>query len=121
MVRLFSIICAVAVTLVTAAGCGDPADGSPVVPTIGTIAALQGSVVSSSTFLPLSGVVVVIQGVRLTTGADGTYAVSGLKPGEALLTAEHQGFQPFSGRVLLDGAVIYNFLLVPSAQRNAGG
>jgi len=121
MLRLFSIICAVLVTLVTATGCGDPADGSPVVPTVGTVATLQGTVVSSTTFLPVSGVVVVIQGVRLTTGADGTFSVSGLKPGNALLTAERQGFQPFSGRVFLDGAVIYNFLLVPSGQRGSGG
>ena len=120
MVRLFSAICAVLITLSTAA-CGDPADGSPVVPTVGTIATLQGVVVSSSTFVPLAGVVVVIQGVRLTTGADGTFAVSGLKPGDALLTAERQGFQPFSGRVFLDGAVVYNFLMAPlSGLKNAG-
>jgi hypothetical protein len=119
MVRLF-LVCALGM-VVAAIGCGK-SDDLPVTPTVGTIATAQGVVMRSDNFAPIAGVVVAIQGVKLTTGPDGTYAVSGLKPGSALLTAERQGFQRFSGLVSLDGAVTYNFLMVPlSGLRNAGG
>jgi len=116
MVRLFLI----AVVALTVIGCGK-SDDLPVTPTVGTIATLQGTVIAADTYAPLAGVVVSIQGVQLTTRSDGTYAVSGLKPGSALLTAVRPGFQPFSGLVSLDGAVTYNFLMLPNALRSSGG
>jgi hypothetical protein len=118
MVRLF-LICAVGVAL-AGIGCSK-SDDLPVTPTVGTIATLQGTAIAADTYAPLAGVVVSIQGVRFMTGSDGTYAVSGLKPGNALLTAERPGFLPFSGQVSLDGAVVYNFLMVPAPLRSAGG
>jgi hypothetical protein len=110
MVRLFWVCVLVVVVAVT--GCGK-SDDLPVTPTVGTIATAQGVVMRSDNYAPIAGVVVSIQGVRLTTGPDGTFEVSGLKPGTTLLTAERQGFQRFSGLVTLDGAVTYNFLMVP--------
>ena len=118
MVRLF-LICAVGVAI-AGNGCSK-SDDLPVTPTVGTIATLQGTVIAADTDAPLAGVAVSIQGVRFMTGSDGTYAVSGLKPGNAILTAERPGFRPFSGQVSLDGAVLYNFLMKPLALRNAGG
>ena len=110
MVRLFWV-CALGM-VVALTGCGK-SDDLPVTPTVGTIATAQGVVMRSDNYAPIAGVAVSIQGLRLTTGADGTFAVSGLKPGTTLLTAERQGFQRFSGLVTLDGAVTYNFLMVP--------
>lgn len=118
MARLF-VICAIGVAF-TAIGCSK-SDDLPVTPTVGTIATLQGTVIAADTYAPLAGVEVSIQGVKFMTGSDGTYAVSGLKPGSALLSAERPGFRPFSGQVSLDGAVTYNFLMVPMALRSAGG
>jgi hypothetical protein len=118
MVRLFLI--GVVGVAVAAVGCRK-SDGLLVAPTVGTIATLQGTVIAADTYAPVGGVEVSIQGVQLMTGSDGTYAVSGLKPGSAILTAERAGFQPFAGEVSLDGAVTYNFLMVPNALRSAGG
>ena len=86
-------------------------------PTVGTIATLQGTVLTdapwSDGYVPLAGVSLSIQGVTLTSGPDGTYAVSGLKPGNTILKAERSGFHPFVGQVFLEGAVTFNFVLPP--------
>jgi hypothetical protein len=121
MVRLF-FLCALGIVL-AAAGCSH-SDDFPVTPTVGTIATLQGTVLTISPFpgggyVSLAGVSLSIQGVSLTSGPDGTYAVSGLKPGNAILRAERSGFHPFVGEVFLQGAVTYNFMLLP--QLNNGG
>jgi carboxypeptidase family protein len=119
MVRLFSL-CAL-VFVLAAAGCGK-SDDSPVTPTVGTIATLQGTVLTPgpSGYVPLAGVSLSIEGVNLTSGSDGTYAVSGLKPGDVVLTAARAGYQTFVGRVSLDGAVTFNFLMVPQPLRSTG-
>jgi hypothetical protein len=52
--------------------------------------------------------------VTLRTGRDGTYAISGLKPGEALLTADREGYHRFSEKVVLEGARTFNIFLWPS-------
>jgi hypothetical protein len=115
MVRLF-FLCALGVGL-AAAGCSH-SDDLPVTPTVGTIATLQGTVLTISPqagggYVSLAGVSLSIQGVNLTSGPDGTYAVSGLKPGDAILRAERPGFHAFVGQVFLQGAVTYNFVLLP--------
>jgi len=74
MVRLFSL-CALGVVL-AAVGCGK-SDDLPVTPTVGTIATLQGTVLTfgphlDGGYVPLAGVSVSIQGVSLTSGPDGT-------------------------------------------------
>lgn len=121
MVRLFLI--GVVGVVLTAAGCSH-SDDLPVTPTVGTIATLQGTVLTvvpgRDGYVPLGGVSVSIQGVDLTSGPDGTYAVSGLKPGTTTLKAERSGFQTFVGQVFLDGAVTFNFLLLPVLD-NGGG
>ena len=94
-------------------GCGNPSDDLPVTPTVGTVATAQGTVVASGSYIPLAGVVVTIGDVTLTTRLDGTYAVSGLKPGNTTLTAERPGFQRFSERVFLEGAKTFNIFLSP--------
>jgi hypothetical protein len=98
----------------TSPACGKPSDDMPVTPTVGTIATVQGTVVASGSYLPLAGVLVTIDGVMLTTRLDGTYAVSGLKPGNTTLTAERPGFQKFSESVFLEGAKTFNIFLAPS-------
>jgi hypothetical protein len=116
MVRLFSL-CVLGVVL-AAVGCGKT-DNLPVTPTVGTIATLQGTVLTLGPpqgydeYVPLAGVSVSIQGVSLTSGPDGTYAVSGLKPGDAILRAQRSGFHAYVGQVFLEGAVTYNFVLLP--------
>jgi hypothetical protein len=115
MVRLFPL-CALGVVL-AAVGCGK-SDDLPVTPTVGTIAILQGTVLTFDPhgyggYVPLAGVSVSILGVSLTSGPDGTYAVSGLRPGNAILRAERSGFHTYVGEVFLDGAVTYNFVLLP--------
>ena len=107
---------AISMVFVVAAaiGCCNPSGDTPVTPTVGTVATAQGTVMLSGSYIPLAGVVVTIDGVRLTTALDGTYAVSGLKPGYATLTAERQGFQKFSERVFLEGAKTFNIFLSPS-------
>lgn len=117
MFKSFSVICMVFV-VAAASGCGNASDDTPVTPTVGTVATAQGTVMLSGSYVPLAGVVVTIGGVTLTTGLDGTYAVSGLKPGNATLTAERQGFQKFSERVFLEGAKTFNIFLSPSDLRS---
>src|SRR5262245_45554337 len=109
MRKSFSALC-MAFVLSAAIGCGHSGD-TPVTPTIGTVATAQGLVVHSASYIPLAGVVVSIGGVTVTTGLDGTYAVSGLKPGTATLTAERPGFQKFSKPVVLEGAKTFNIFL----------
>jgi hypothetical protein len=94
-------------------GCGNRSDDLPVTPTVGTVATAQGTVVASGSYIPLAGVLVTIGDVTLTTRLDGTYAVSGLKPGNTTLTAERSGFQRFSERVFLEGAKTFNIFLSP--------
>jgi hypothetical protein len=120
--RLFSL-CALGV-LLSAVGCSK-SDDLPVTPTVGTIATLQGTVLTFALhghdgYVPLAGVSVSIQGVSLTSGPDGTYAVSVLKPGNAILRAERSGFHTYVGQVFLEGAVTYNFILLPLSI-NVGG
>src|SRR5215475_1525610 len=122
MVRLF-FLCALGV-VVAAVGCSH-SDDIPVTPTVGTISTLQGTVLTISPqagggYISLAGVSLSIQGVNLTSGSDGTFAVSGLKPGNAILRAERPGFHPFVGQVVLQGAVTFNFVLLP-LQSNGGG
>ena len=108
MRQWFSVFCMA--FAVAAVGCGH-SDDTPVTPTIGTVATAQGIVVHSASYIPLAGVVVSIGGVTKTTGLDGTYAVSGLRPGTATLTAERPGFQKFSEQVFLEGAKTFNIFL----------
>jgi hypothetical protein len=122
MVRLFFLY--VLGIVLAAAGCSH-SDDLPVTPTVGTIATLQGTVLTigpqlDGGYVPLAGVSLSIQGVNLTSGPDGTYAVSGLKPGDAILRAERSGFHAFVGEVFLEGAVTYNFVLLPVLS-NSGG
>jgi Carboxypeptidase regulatory-like domain len=119
MLKSFSVLCSLLV-VVAAIGCGDASHDTPVTPTVGTVATAQGTVMASGSYIPLAGAVVTIGGVTLTTGVDGTYAVSGLKPGNATLTAERQGFQRFSTSVFLEGARTFNIVLSPTALRSLG-
>jgi hypothetical protein len=113
MFKTFRALCFLLLTASTLA-CGNSANDLPVAPTIGTIATVQGTVVRADTYTTLSGVVIAIDGVTLRTGRDGTYAISGLKPGEALLTADREGYHRFSEKVVLEGARTFNFFLWPS-------
>jgi hypothetical protein len=117
MLKSFSAIWVVFV-VAAAVGCGKSSDVTPITPTVGTVATAQGTVMLSGSYIPLAGVVVTIAGVTLTTGFDGTFAVSGLKPGNATLTAERQGFQKFSERVFLEGAKTFNIFLSPADLRS---
>jgi hypothetical protein len=100
-------------SLTTSVACHGSSNDLPVTPSVGTIATLQGLVIRADNYVPLAGVVVSIDGVSLTTLSDGTYAISGLRPGDALLSAERPGFRPFSMHVSLDGARTVNIFLVP--------
>jgi carboxypeptidase family protein len=113
MFKTFRALCLLFVTA-SALACGNSANDLPVTPTIGTVATVQGTVMRANTYITLSGVVISIGGVTLRTGPDGTYAISGLKPGEALLTAEREGYQRFSEKVALEGARTFNIFLWPS-------
>jgi len=112
MRTLVSSICTGLV--VTAIGCGPQSNETPVTPTVGTVATVQGTVMRAGSYIPLAGVVVSIGGVTLMTRLDGTYAVSGLKPGNAILIAERPGFRTFSERVFLEGARTFNIFLSPN-------
>lgn len=112
MLKSLSAICAGLVVAATI-GCGGPSDDMPVTPTVGTVATAQGTVMVSGSNIPLAGAVVTIGSVTLTTALDGTFAVSGLKPGSTTLTAERQGFQKFSTNVFLEGARTFNIFLSP--------
>lgn len=112
MCKSFFVICG-SFLVAASLGCGNPSDDMPVTPTVGTIATAQGIVVASGSYIPLAGVVVTIGGVTLTTRLDGSYAVSGLKPGNTTLTAERPGFQKFSEGVFLEGAKTFNIFLSP--------
>jgi hypothetical protein len=112
MPKWFFAICA-AFLVAASPGCGNSSDDMPVTPTVGTIATAQGIVVASGSYIPLAGVFVTIGSVTLTTRLDGTYAVSGLKPGSTTLTAERPGFQKFSESVFLEGAKTFNVFLSP--------
>ena len=114
MLRSFLAVCLMCV-VAAAIGCGNPSDDLPVTPTVGTVATAQGTVMHAASYVPLAGVVVTIGGVTLTTGRDGTFAVSGLKPGDTTLAAERPGFQKFSERVFLEGAKTFNIFLSPAA------
>jgi hypothetical protein len=119
MFKLFAISGAVLI-VAAAIGCGSP-DDTPVSPTIGTVATAEGTVMAAGSYIPLAGAVVSIGGVTLRTALDGTFAVSGLKPGDATLTVERQGFQKFSERVTLDGARTFNIFLSPSSLSRFAG
>lgn len=120
MFKTFRALCILFATA-SALACGNSANDLPVTPTIGTIATVQGTVMRADTYHSLSGVVISIGGVTLRTGLDGTYAISGLKPGETLLTAEREGYQRFSKKVTLEGARTINIFLLPSPVPNAAG
>jgi hypothetical protein len=113
---MFKRFRAIGIFLAVALGtsCDRSSTELPVTPTIGTVATIQGTVMLAGLNIPLAGVVVSIGGVSLVTSTDGTYAVSGLKAGTAILTAERQGFQSFSQRVSLEGARTINIFLSPS-------
>lgn len=119
MFKTFRALCVLFVTG-SVVGCGNPATDLPVTPTIGTIATVQGTVMRADTYNTLSGVVVSIGGVTLTTGPDGTYAISGLKPGQALLSADREGYQRFSQTVSLEGARTFNIFLLPVLPASGG-
>jgi hypothetical protein len=112
----FRILIAI-LPLIAAVGCGSSSSDPAVTPTIGTIATIQGTVMRADNYFPIAGAVVSIGGVSLTTRSDGTYAISGLRPGETLLSAERIGFQPFVTRVSLEGARTVNIFLLPSLSR----
>jgi hypothetical protein len=113
MLKPFSAVCALIIGVATV-GCSGASHDTPVTPTVGTVATAQGVVMAADTYLPLSGAVVSIGGVTFTTASGGTYEISGLKPGDAILTVERQGFQNFSALVSLDGARTFNVALSPS-------
>ena len=102
------------VSLVAATACGDSSSDVSVAPTVGTIATIQGVVMRADNYFPLADAVVSIGGVSLTTRGDGIYAISGLRPGDTVLSAKRAGFQPFSARVSLEGARTINIFLLPS-------
>ena len=108
-------------TLLVSVACGGSSSEPSVTPTVGTIATIQGTVMRADNYLPLADVVVSIGGVSLTTRSEGSYAISGLRSGNALLSAERAGFLPFSMRVSLEGARTVNIFLVPSAILTSGG
>ena len=112
MAKRFFAICAAFLVAATF-GCGNRSDDTPVTPTVGTIATAQGTVMASGSYIALAGALVTIGDVTLTTRLDGTYAVSGLKPGNTTLTAERPGFQKFSAAVFLEGAKTFNIFLSP--------
>ena len=99
--------------LASAIGCGDSGAQTPVIPTIGTVATVQGTVMAAGSYYALSNVMVSIGGVTLLTRSDGTYAVSGLKPGPAVLTAEREGYAKYTQNVVLEGARTFNIYLAP--------
>ena len=115
MFKPFRVVCLLLGFASAAFACGDSASETPVIPTIGTVATVQGRVAAAGSSYPLSGVIVSIGGVRLLTKADGTYAVSGLRPGDALLTAERQGYMKYSQYVVLEGARTFNIFLTPQS------
>jgi hypothetical protein len=100
-------------SLTASIACRGSSNDLPVTPTVGTIATLQGLVIRADNYVPLAGVVVSIEGVSLTTRSDGTYAISGLRPGDAILAADRPGFRHFSVHVSLDGARTVNIFLLP--------
>ena len=77
--------------------------GTPVAPTTGTLASLNGIVSDMTTRTPLPGVFVSVAGAGMT-GVDGRYAFTALRGGDALLTGRRQGLANFSQTVSLYGA-----------------
>jgi hypothetical protein len=94
--------------------------GTPLAPTIGTFASLNG-IVRDLSRNPLSGVVVAIPGSSKTTAADGLFAFSDFPEGAIPLTVRREGLLNFSQIVMASGAVTLDIPMKPAdAVRMAG-
>jgi hypothetical protein len=87
--------------------------GSPATPSIGTLASLNGTVTDLSRN-PLSGVVVAIPGISMTTAANGQFAFSDFREGAIPLTVRREGLLNFSQLVMVSGARTLDIPMRPS-------
>jgi hypothetical protein len=88
------------VLLVACGGGGEhrgPTDPGPPVLT----SSLSGVVTTVGTSSPVAGATVSVGGQSLTTTADGRYAFSGLSVGQATLSVQRSGYEPYSRTITL--------------------
>jgi uncharacterized protein (TIGR02145 family) len=77
--------------------------------TVATLKNVQGYAYYSGTSIPISGVMVSINGSFYTTGTDGYYMLSDIVVGNRLLTATKDGYDQFQATVIiLEGDNIFN-------------
>jgi|GEM_PF-5826516 len=90
----------------------------PLSPSSGT--ALLSGTVTNGTSSAVSGVVVTVQGKSATSATDGSYLITGLVPGSAVVTAVESGFQNFQKSVTLNsGSNSLDIALVSATTTNA--
>jgi hypothetical protein len=71
------------------------------------VAVLAGTITDKTTGQPLSGVVVTVGAVHATSHADGTYRLSGVKPGAATVTVSSDDVPPQRFSVTVGTAVTH--------------
>lgn len=79
------IIAIIATAAIILAGCGGGGGGGG--------ATLTGTVIDGATDNPLSGVRVALGGANTTTGANGTFTLTGISTGSGVLTAQLTGYE----------------------------
>ena len=126
MPRLGTVVClgiAFAVVIASAAcnNNSNSSNGTTPTPTPST-ATLTGTVTDAATGAVIANVTVAVGGQTTTTGAAGTYSVSGLPPGSATVTAQHQGHRNLSQSVTLAaGSNSSNLMLTPAVAAGFAG
>ena len=95
--------------------------GGPVTPFIGTFAGLNGTVWETLYRVPLSGTVVSLSGLSMTTGADGHFFFSDVQAGNSTLTVQRPGYLTFSDVVALEGARTLDVVLKASTAPRLDG
>jgi len=93
-------------------GCGGGSGGGDASAQIGDV---SGLVREASTQTPIAGASVTIGGKSATSGADGTFAITGIAVGSQSASVTKTGYQPYSGTVVISaGANVCNFTLSPT-------
>ena len=87
------------------AACGP--GGTPPSPII----SVSGTVREAVTNQPIAGATVTVQSKSATTVANGTYSITGLAEGQAVVTITHQGHTRIAQNIVVNGATTVNVTL----------